>query len=142
MAKDKKNKLSPVEGIKTESNFLRGTIQEELQNELPNFDKDSIQILKHHGMYQQDNRDMRIANREKGIKEKPYMMMLRTRIPGGKLTANQMLAEIDLCDELGNNTLRLTTRQAIQLHGIYKHKPERGDPTNQRSTDVYVGSLW
>lgn len=120
MSEKNKEKLSPVEGLKTASNYLRGEIVDELGNELPNFGNDSIQILKHHGMYQQDDRDLRMANRQKGIKEKAFMMMLRTRIPGGKLTSKQMLAEIDLCDELGNNTLRLTTRQAIQLHGIYK----------------------
>ena len=120
MSEEKKEKLSPVEGLKTESNYLRGTIADELSNELPNFGSGSIQILKHHGMYQQDDRDLRMANREKGIKDKAFMMMLRTRIPAGILTSKQMLAEIDLCDELGNNTLRLTTRQAIQLHGIYK----------------------
>lgn len=120
MSEEKSIKLSPVEKLKTESRFLRGTIGEELKNELPNFDSGSVQILKHHGMYQQDDRDQRMANREKGIKDKAFMMMLRTRIPGGKLTAAQMLAEIDLCDELGDTTLRLTTRQAIQLHGIFK----------------------
>ncbi|MEE2640379.1 MAG: NADPH-dependent assimilatory sulfite reductase hemoprotein subunit [Planctomycetota bacterium] len=120
MADQKEPKLSPVEGLKTDSNYLRGTISAELENELPNFESGSVQILKHHGMYQQDDRDLRMANREKGVKDKAFMMMLRTRIPGGKLTSRQMLAEIDLCDELGNNTLRLTTRQAIQLHGIYK----------------------
>ncbi|MDB4794332.1 NADPH-dependent assimilatory sulfite reductase hemoprotein subunit, partial [Pirellulaceae bacterium] len=131
-------RLSPVEKLKTESRFLRGTIAEELVNDLPNFDSGSVQILKHHGMYQQDDRDKRMANREKGIKDKAYMMMLRTRIPGGKLTSEQMLAEIELCDELGDSTLRLTTRQAIQLHGIFKDDLKQ---TIRRINDVQLSTL-
>lgn len=138
MSEEKKVKLSPVEGLKTESNYLRGNIAEELQNELPNFGGDSSQILKHHGMYQQDDRDLRMAYRQKGIKDKAFMMMLRTRIPGGKLTSKQMLAEIDLCDELGNNTLRLTTRQAIQLHGIYKSNLKE---VIRRTNEVQMSTL-
>lgn len=135
---DKEIKLSPVEKLKTESRFLRGTIADELSNELPNFDGNSVQILKHHGMYQQDDRDLRMAMREKGIKDKAFMMMLRTRIPGGKLTSEQMLAEIALADELGNTTLRLTTRQAIQLHGIYKSNLKE---VIRRTNEVQMSTL-
>lgn len=138
MADSENKKLSPVEKLKTESNFLRGQIADELKNDQPNFGNNSVQILKHHGMYQQDDRDQRMANREKGIKDKAYMMMLRTRIPGGKLTARQMLAEIDLCDELGNETLRLTTRQAIQLHGIFKSNLKE---VIRRTNEVQMSTL-
>jgi len=108
-------KLSPVEGVKLASNYLRGTIAEELANDENHFDKDSVNLLKHHGTYQQDDRDDRHG---KGGKQ--YMFMVRTAIPGGKLTSHQLLAELDLCDEVGNATLRITTRQGLQLHGLLK----------------------
>lgn len=114
-------KLSPVEGFKAESNYLRGTIAPELTDGNDFFGKESIQLLKHHGTYQQDDRDHRSAARAGGGKsDKAFMFMVRTRIPGGKLTSDQMLAELDLCDELGNTTLRATTRQGLQLHGVVK----------------------
>ena len=112
-------KTSPVEKFKEASQFLRGEIPEELVDENTFFGKGSIQLLKHHGSYQQDNRDERKAARADG-RGKAYSMMLRTKIPGGKFTALQLLAELDLCDEVGNTTLRVTTRQALQLHGILK----------------------
>lgn len=112
-------KLSPVELIKAESNFLRGTIGEELRSDVDHFDKDSIQLLKFHGTYQQDNRDDRSANKAEGG-GKAYSMMLRSRIPGGIMTSDQFIAHLDLCDTLGNATMKLTTRQTIQLHGILK----------------------
>jgi sulfite reductase (ferredoxin) len=108
-------KLSPVEGVKLASNYLRGTIAQELANDENHFDKDSVNLLKHHGTYQQDDRDDRHG---KGGKQ--YMFMVRTAIPGGKLTSDQLLAELDLCDEIGNTTLRITTRQGLQLHGVLK----------------------
>jgi len=110
-----KTKPSPVEVAKIQSDYLRGTIAEELVDGKPNFGKASIALLKHHGMYEQDDRDLR-----KQTKQKHYSFMIRTRIPGGKLTPEQLLAELDLCDELGNTTLRATTRQGLQLHGILK----------------------
>lgn len=116
-----KPKLSPVEGFKTESNYLRGTIGEELTNGDANFGKASVQLLKHHGTYEQDDRDRRKeakANKIPGGKY--YSLMTRTVIPGGILTSEQMLGEIAMGDDLGNSTIRLTTRQGIQLHGILK----------------------
>ena len=115
----KTDKPSPVEVIKEESDYLRGRISEELVDGKDEFGKESIQLLKHHGTYQQDDRDLRAAARAAG-QGKAYMFMVRTRIPGGKLTSSQLLAEIGLCDELGNNTLRITSRQGLQLHGIVK----------------------
>jgi sulfite reductase (ferredoxin) len=113
------NKLSAVEAIKEASRFLRGTIAEDLQNDAASFAKDNAQLLKFHGTYQQDDREQRVAR--DGVKsEKAYSFMVRTRIPGGDLTAEQFLAHLDLCDEIGNTTLKVTTRQAIQLHGILK----------------------
>ena len=112
-------KPSAVEGFKQASHFLRGEIPEELVDENAFFGKGSIQLIKHHGSYQQDNRDERKAARADG-RGKAYSMMVRTKIPGGKFSSAQMLAELDLCDEVGNATLRVTTRQALQLHGILK----------------------
>lgn len=118
MSEDKK-KLSPVEKIKSESNYLRGEIAAELADDKNFFDKDTIQLLKHHGMYQQDDRDVRKELKKTGG-ERAYSMMIRSKIPGGKLTSDQLLAQLELADELGNSTLRITTRQALQLHSILK----------------------
>ena len=108
-------KLSAVEIIKDKSNYLRGDIAQELADENDFFGKESIQLLKHHGAYQQDDRDLR----GKGV-GKVYSCMLRTTIPGGRLTAEQMLAQLDLCEELAGGTLRITTRQTLQFHGVPK----------------------
>lgn len=113
-AKPKEEKLSAVEEFKGASGHLLHPIPEELADENDFFGKASIQLLKHHGTYQQDNRDDR---KKSG---KTYSFMVRTAIPGGKLTSDQLAAELDLCDELGNTTLRITTRQGLQLHGIVK----------------------
>ncbi len=117
-------KLSPVEVFKIQGNYLRGNIAQELRDDNDFFGKSSIQLLKHHGLYQQDDRDARAAGRaEPGhVKSsKEYSFMVRTKIPGGKLTSDQLLAELDLCDEIGNTTLRITSRQGLQLHGVLKH---------------------
>jgi len=115
-------KLSPVEGFKSQSNLLRGVIGQELVDGQEHFGKSSEQLLKHHGTYQQDDRDHRAHARATGSgkSDKSYIFMVRTRVPGGKLTSEQLLAELDLCDELGNTTLRCTTRQGLQLHGVVK----------------------
>lgn len=112
-------KLSAVEKIKTESEFLRGTIGEELANDTSHFGSSDIQLLKFHGTYQQDDRDKRVEMKKAG-KEKAFAMMVRCRIPGGRITSAQMLAQLDLCDELGDSTMKITTRQTLQLHGILK----------------------
>jgi sulfite reductase (ferredoxin) len=115
-------KPSAVEVIKVSSNYLRGSIPEELVDGNDFVSKDSIQLLKNHGTYQQDDRERRAEARTDGgaAKAKFYSFMVRTAIPGGRLTSDQMLAELDLCDEVGNTTLRITTRQGLQLHGILK----------------------
>jgi sulfite reductase (ferredoxin) len=107
-------KLSPVEHTKAASNYLRGEIAQEMVDGTDHFGKDSINLLKHHGTYQQDDRDDRSKDGKK------FMFMVRTAIPGGKLASDQLLAELDLCDEVGNATLRITTRQGLQLHGVLK----------------------
>jgi len=113
VAKPDEAKLSKFEGVKAESRYLRGTLAEEFANSEPNISEDAAGLIKFHGSYQQDNRDVR-----KGGKE--YIFMLRSRIPGGRVSAAQFLAELDLCDRYGNGTLRITDRQGFQLHGIHK----------------------
>ncbi|MGB6042406.1 MAG: NADPH-dependent assimilatory sulfite reductase hemoprotein subunit [Pirellulales bacterium] len=137
MSKEKENKPSAVEEFKLSSDYLRGEIPEELVDGNAFFGKSSIQLLKHHGTYQQDNRDERKAARDDG-RGKAYSMMIRTRIPGGRLTSAQLLAEIDLCDEIGNTTLRITTRQGLQLHGVVKDDLQR---TIERINDVQLSTL-
>jgi sulfite reductase (ferredoxin) len=106
---------SKVEVLKENSNFLREPVASELLQDSTHFSEGAIQILKFHGSYQQDNRD----NRTKG-QEKDYQMMLRTRNPGGYLSPELYLTLDRLSDEYGNGTLRATTRQGMQLHGVLK----------------------
>lgn len=114
-------KPSSVEKIKTASNHLRGTIAKELANDKDAFEEDTANLIKHHGMYQQDDRDRRKAKDEAGNPlGKAYSLMVRVKVPGGRLTAEQLLAQLDLCDELGSGSLRITDRQDIQLHGVLK----------------------
>lgn len=108
-------KPSKVEGLKDRSHFLREPVASELLLDTTHFTEDAIQILKFHGSYQQDNRD----NRAKG-QEKDYQMMLRTRSPGGYIPPALYLTLDRLADEYGNHTLRATTRQGFQLHGVLK----------------------
>lgn len=114
-------KLSKVELLKDASHQLRGTLAEELQNDKPEFSDDAATLLKHHGSYLQDDRDSRKAKGVDGkALGKQYSCMVRTRVPGGRVTAQQFLAELDLCDKLANGTLRITSRQGFQLHGVLK----------------------
>jgi sulfite reductase (ferredoxin) len=110
---------SKVEKIKADSNYLRGRIAEELAEDTTHFSEDQIQLIKFHGMYQQEDRDERQARKAAGT-EKAYQFMVRSRIPGGALTAEQYLVENELADLYGNGSMRFTTRQSIQLHGILK----------------------
>ncbi|HUB44057.1 MAG TPA: sulfite reductase, partial [Acetobacteraceae bacterium] len=112
--------LSRNETIKGDSNLLRGTIADGLRwPETGGIAEDDQQLTKFHGIYQQDDRDLR-AERAKKKLEKAFIFMVRTRIPGGVLTTAQFIALHDLAAEHGNGTLRLTTRQTIQFHGIIK----------------------
>ncbi|KAG6468974.1 sulfite reductase [ferredoxin], chloroplastic-like [Zingiber officinale] len=105
-------KRSKVELFKEQSNFLRFPLNEELLSEAPNINEAATQLIKFHGSYQQTNRDERGA--------KSYQFMLRTKNPCGKVTNKLYLVMDDLADEFGIGTLRLTTRQTFQLHGILK----------------------
>jgi sulfite reductase (ferredoxin) len=120
-------KPSPVEGIKEQSQFLGGEIGAELRDGLEHFGKSSETLLKFHGTYQQDDRDERGVGglNAEGKKKKSYIFMVRTKIPGGKLTSDQLLSELDLCEEVANTTLRITSRQGLQLHGVVKSHLKR-----------------
>jgi sulfite reductase (ferredoxin) len=112
-------KPSKVEAIKIASQYLKTFVANEIHNGLDHFTEDAGTVLKFHGSYQQDDRDLRIQlKREK--KDKAYQFMVRVRIVGGKLTANQFLACHELARTIGNGTLRITTRQEFQLHGVMK----------------------
>ena len=103
--------VSKVEVAKQHSRQLRGTIAEELHEGSVCLSEDNAQLIKNHGSYQQDDRDDRHGS-------KRYIFMVRTRVPGGKVSAQQFLAELDLCEQFGNGTLRITDRQGFQLHGV------------------------
>jgi sulfite reductase (NADPH) hemoprotein beta-component len=112
--------LSRNETIKGESNLLRGTISEGLRAQITGgIAEDDQQLTKFHGIYQQDDRDLRPERAKKKL-EKAFIFMARLRIPGGVLTPAQWIAMHNMAAERGNGTLRLTTRQTIQFHGIIK----------------------
>ncbi len=118
---DAAEKPSKAEGIKIGSNYLRGTIAEELANDEPNFSGPNGVLLKHHGTYEQDNRDLRAEAKAEGVAGGKYFsFMVRTAIPGGRLTCAQLLEHLELGETLGDGSIRLTTRQGIQLHGVLK----------------------
>jgi sulfite reductase (NADPH) hemoprotein beta-component len=118
--KDGAPKLAHNETIKTNSRFLRGTLAEGLaQTETGAISEDDQQLIKFHGIYLQDDRDLR-PERAKRKLDKAYAFMARLRVPGGVMSAAQYLAMNTLADERANGTLRLTTRQSIQFHGVIK----------------------
>ncbi len=117
---DSQVKLSKNEGIKNESNFLRGTIQESLADETTgSIPASDAQLTKFHGTYLQDDRDKR-KELLKEKKEKAFSFMIRVRVPGGVCTPEQWLGIDKLSEKYGNGTLKLTTRQAFQLYGVLK----------------------
>lgn len=112
--------FSDVERIKEESNYLRGTLQETMDYPISSgIPDDDNRLMKFHGSYLQDDRDLR-NERAKQKLEPAYQFMVRVRTPGGVATAQQWLVMDELSDKVGNSTLKLTTRQAFQLHGILK----------------------
>ena len=111
--------FSRNESIKANSNHLRGLIKEELVEDTPAFSDDSEQLLKFHGIYQQDDRDRRKEARARGL-DKHHQLMIRTRIPGGIVSPEAYMAHDDISRQWANGTLRVTTRQDFQLHGVLK----------------------
>lgn len=110
---------SAVEGIKAASDGLRGSLGSEIANGTSHFSHDGRQLLKFHGAYEQDDRDERRARKDAGD-EPAYSFMLRAKLPGGVLTASQYQVFDALAGRYGNGTLRVTTRQDFQLHGVLK----------------------
>jgi sulfite reductase (ferredoxin) len=109
---------SKVEQAKRQGRYLRGSIAETLTSDASHFGSDDVSLLKFHGTYQQDDRDAR-RGREEG-EEKAYSFMVRVAIPAGAITAQQYLALDQIADRHANGTLRITTRQGIQFHGVLK----------------------
>ena len=112
-------KRSGVERLKEASRFLRGDLAGELAAGGRQVSEDGYNLLKFHGSYEQYDRDSATALKQRG-EEKDYRFMVRVRMPGGRLTAAQYLALDGLADRHGNGTLRLTTRQGVQFHGVLK----------------------
>lgn len=113
-------KLSPVEKIKQESDGLRGTLKQALENDITGaVNEADLQVIKFHGMYLQDDRDRREERAAKKL-ERLYSYMIRLRLPGGTLTPEQWLATHHIAGEHSTGVIKITTRQTIQLHGIIK----------------------
>jgi sulfite reductase (NADPH) hemoprotein beta-component len=111
---------SDVERIKKESNYLRGTLKEVMLDRMSaGIPDDDNRLMKFHGSYLQDDRDLR-NERQKQKLEPAYQFMLRVRMPGGVATPEQWLVMDELAQKYGNGTLKLTTRQTFQMHGILK----------------------
>lgn len=111
----RKTKATPLaERVKMEGRNLRGNLATELTNQSGHFSGADAHVLKHHGVYQQDNRD----RRKQGARE--YSYFVRSRLPGGIISWQQLLCEVELSDRFGNGTLRITDRQGIQIHGVKK----------------------
>ncbi len=114
--------LSDVEKIKAASRHLRGTLADSLVDPLTGaIAETDTQLSKFHGIYQQDDRDIRNERKRQKL-EPAYSFMIRARIPGGLLTPAQWLAMDRIANEYGNESIRLTTRQAIQFHGVIKRE--------------------
>ncbi|MEW8159046.1 MAG: assimilatory sulfite reductase (NADPH) hemoprotein subunit [Candidatus Thiodiazotropha endolucinida] len=131
-------KLNPNELIKADSHYLRGTLVESMADQASGaLSPDDAQISKFHGFYQQDDRDRRPERRQQFL-EPYYSFMLRARLPGGVCTPRQWLAIDAVGRELGNGSIRLTTRQTFQYHGILKRNLK---PLIQRINRVMIDSI-
>ncbi|MFT7087013.1 MAG: sulfite reductase (NADPH) hemoprotein beta-component [Rickettsiales bacterium] len=109
-----------TEQIKINSNYLRGTLKEDLKNQVTgSINSDNHQLIKFHGIYEQDDRDRRKIRADKKL-EKDYSFMIRLRIAGGKISSKQWLGCVEIADLNSTGTIKITTRQTIQLHGIIK----------------------
>ncbi len=112
-------KVSAVEKYKEASGGLYGPLVTELGEEKPCFSEEGAHILKHHGSYQQDDRDTRTPRKKQGL-GKDYRFMVRTKFPGGSITAEQYLICDNLATRYGQDDLRVTSRQDFQFHGVVK----------------------
>jgi sulfite reductase (ferredoxin) len=132
MGSRRKKTKSRIEVIKENSDYLRAPLADEVGNGSSHFGKKAIQVLKFHGTYQQDDRDLREG------RDRHYIFMIRGRLPGGKMTADQYLAIDDIADQYADGTLRVTTRQAFQLHGVIKKDLKK---TLQEINDSLITTL-
>lgn len=129
---------SDVERIKKESNYLRGTLKETMEDRITaGIPEDDNRLMKFHGSYLQDDRDLR-AERQKQKLEPAYQFMIRVRTPGGVATPEQWLAMDELARKYANGTLKLTTRQAFQFHGVLKWNMKK---TLQAINDALLTTL-
>ena len=121
MSEKKEIKKVRNEFIKEDSDGLRGSIHDEIQDEsVDKFNKDNIQVLKFHGIYQQEDRDRRKELKEQGL-DREYSFMIRTKNPGGGNISPQQWSILNkISEEWANNTLRITTRECFQFHGVGK----------------------
>ena len=132
------DEVSRNERIKEASDYLRGTLAQGLREEITGaIVEDDQQLVKFHGMYLQDDRDLRSERTRKKM-EKAFAFMIRVRISGGVLNPAQWLALDSVARSYGNNTMRLTTRQTVQLHGIIKSNLKS---TMKEIDDVLLGSI-
>ncbi len=130
--------LHPNEAIKAKSDYLRGTIAESLADPITGaLHGDDHQLTKFHGIYQQDDRDLRSERRKQKL-EPAYQFMVRLRLPGGVLTPQQWLALDQLAHTHANETLRLTTRQTFQFHGVLKGNLK---PTIQKINETLIDTI-
>ena len=118
---EQKPQLHKNEQLKAQSNWLRGTILHDLANQATGaVTEEATQLMKFHGVYQQDDRDLR-NQRRKENKEKAFIFMARVRTPGGVVQTDQWLELDKLADTHANGTLKITTRQSFQFHGVVKN---------------------
>ncbi|SHF00832.1 sulfite reductase (NADPH) beta subunit [Arenibacter palladensis] len=130
--------LSEDEHIKDKSDFLRGSIKDSLKNPLTGaLFPDDVKLIKYHGSYQQYDRDLESERRQKKL-EPLYQFMVRVRAAGGVTSPKQWLALDELSEQYGNGTLKLTTRQSFQFHGILKRNLK---PTIQKVNEVLLSTL-
>ncbi len=130
--------LSEVEKLKYDSNYLRGTLVESLADTVTGaIAEGDTQLSKFHGIYQQHDRDLEKERKRQKL-EPAYSFLIRVRLPGGVATAAQWLQMDRLADEHANGTLKLTTRQAFQLHGVIKKKLK---PTIQGINDALMDTI-
>lgn len=117
---NKPENLSEVEGFKVESRGLRGDLAEQMENRVTgNVTEYGKQMIKFHGSYVQDDRDRRAEREEKKL-EWAYSFMIRLRIPGGDINAQQWLGLQESCDTKATGVIKITTRQTVQFHGVVK----------------------
>ena len=132
------DKPSPIEKIKKESRGLRGTITESLQDQITGAIREDDQaVIKFHGMYMQDDRDLRDERAAQKL-ERLYSFMIRLRLPGGFLTPKQWIATDDIAGANSTGVIKITSRQTLQLHGIIKSKIR---PTIQSFHEASLDSI-